>query len=497
MGAKYWLWPWVVLLPATMSLAAERADMRLLEAAARADVAAVRTLVQQGADVNVRYGDGATALHWAVHRDNGELADLLIRTGAAVNAANDLGVTPLWLAAQNGSAVMAERLLKAGADPNVRLPWGQTPLMEASRSGNVRVVQFLLDARADVNAREQQYGQTALMWAAVEGHAETVKALLASGADVHVRSSSWTANVVFAGHNLVLGQRWVDMDLPQERLGGYSPLLFAARRGDVATAAAMIAGGANVDDTAANGASALVVAAHSGHGKLAAFLLDKGADPNLDGAGYTALHAAILRRDVDLVKALVTHGADPNARLKRAHPAGRSSNDYALTIAMVGATPFWEAASFKELEIMRLLVAHGADPLFAMKNGETALAALIGRGDASQQHDSITDEGKILEAVKFVVSLGIDVNAANTQNDKPAMNRKIAQTLDPPRVTGVTPLHIAASRRFNSIIQYLVEQGANLEATNSQGQTPLAVASDETADLLRTLGAKVKKPAVD
>ena len=111
------------------------------------------------------------------------------------------------------------------------------------------------------------------------------------------------------------------MDLPQETLGGYSPLLFAARGGDVATAAALIAGGANIDDTAANGASALVVAAHSGHGNLAAFLLDKGADPNLDGAGYTALHAAILRRDVDLVKALVTHGADPNARLKRAHPA--------------------------------------------------------------------------------------------------------------------------------------------------------------------------------
>ena len=171
MGAQYWLWRWVVLLPATMSLAAERADMRLLEAAVRADVAAVRTLVQQGADVNVRYGDGATALHWAVHRDNGELADLLIRAGAAVNAANDLGVTPLWLAAQNGSAVMAERLLKAGANPNVRLPWGQTPLMEASRSGNVRVVQFLLDAGADVNATEKQYGQTALMWAAVEGHA--------------------------------------------------------------------------------------------------------------------------------------------------------------------------------------------------------------------------------------------------------------------------------------------------------------------------------------
>ena len=220
------------------------------------------------------------------------------------------------------------------------------------------------------------------------------------------------------------------------------------------------------------------MAAHSGHGKLAAFLLDKGADPNLDGAGYTALHAAILRRDVDLVKALVTHGADPNAALKRAHPVPRHSYNYALTVAMVGATPFWQAASFQELEIMRILVAHGADPLFAMKTGETALAALIGRGDTSQQHDSITDEGSILDAVRFVVGLGVDVNRADAQS-------------------GSTPLHIAASRRFNSIVQYLVEQGANLEATNRKGQTPLAVASNETADLLRTLGAKVKKPAVD
>ena len=160
----------MVMLCAAPSVAAGAPDVRLVEAAAKADVAAVRALIQQGMDVNAPYGDGATALHWAAHWDNQEMANLLIRAGAAVNAANDLGVTPLWLAGQNGSAAMAERLLTAGANPNIALSSGETPLMAAARSGHARLVKLLLAAGADVNATEKRQGQTALMWAASQKH---------------------------------------------------------------------------------------------------------------------------------------------------------------------------------------------------------------------------------------------------------------------------------------------------------------------------------------
>jgi ankyrin repeat protein len=155
---------------------------------------------------------------------------------------------------------------------------------------------------------------------------------------------------------------------------------------------------------------------------------------------------------------------------------------------MIGATPFWEAASFKELEIMRVLAAHGADSRFVMKAGGTALTAVIARGDSTQQHDSITDERKILEAVKYVVSLGVDVNADDgewTSMDFYGRYTDLGKDM---------PLHLAASRGFNSVIQYLVEQGARLDVKNVKGDTPLALAvkakAQTTADLLRALGAK-------
>ena len=165
-----WRWIATVMLCAAPCLAAGPPDTRLVEAAAKADVAQVRALLRQGADVNAPYGDGATALHWAVHRDDQEMANLLIRAGAAVDASNDLGATPLWLAGQNGSAALAERLLTAGANPNVALASGETPLMAAARSGDARLVELLIAAGADVNATEKRQGQTALMWAASQNY---------------------------------------------------------------------------------------------------------------------------------------------------------------------------------------------------------------------------------------------------------------------------------------------------------------------------------------
>ena len=483
-----WGWIAAAILCAAPSLAAGPPDARLVEAAARGDAAQVRALLQQGADVNAPYGDGATALHWAAHRDDRELADLLMRAGAAVDASNDLGATPLWLAGQNGSAVLAERLLAAGADPNVALVSGETPLMAAARSGNARLVELLIAAGADVNAKETRQGQTALMWAASQKHARAVKLLVAAGADVRARTKEWMEYVQFAG-GATLGVLGGEIELPQHRNGGYTPLTFAARAGGVEAAGVLLAAGADVDEPTGSGTTPLVVAAHSGFGEFGAFLLDRGADPNLAAGGYTALHAAILRSDAALVKALLAHGADPNARIETATPVGRSSDDYALTLSLIGATPFWQAASYNDVEIMSALLAGGADPGLTTPDGRTALAAALrptGRGD---RRSTRANERTILEAVELIVDRQVDVNAADD-------------------ASGDTPLHIAATAAvrvrggpsdaplgFPSIVRYLVDRGADLQAVNHDGQTPLAAATDagpraaRTAALLRELGA--------
>ena len=490
MRVKHLTWRWVVMvmLCATPSVAAGPADVRLVEAAAEADLAEVRALIQQGEDVNAPYGDGATALHWAVHWDNPEMANLLIRAGAAVSAANDLGVTPLWLAGENGSAAMAERLVKAGANPNVALSSGETPLMAAARSGNAPLVKLLLAAGADVSAKEKRQGQTALMWAAAQKQTSVAQVLVAFGADVHARTNEWMEYVQFSGGS-TLGVLGGELQLPQHRNGGYTPLMFSARSGDVETAKVLLAAGADIDEPTGSGTTPLVVAAHSGFGKFGAFLLDRGADPNLAAGGYTALHAAILRSDLGLVKALLAHGADPNALVARATPVGRSSGDYALTLSLIGGTPFWQAASYNDLEIMRALLAGGANPRLTTPDGKTALAAAVrptGRGE--RRAASAATERTILEAVTLIVDQHVDVNAVDDKS-------------------GDTPLHLAATAGgargsssdaplgFHSIVQYLVDKGADLHSMNYNGQTPLAAATDagpraaSTADLLRKLGA--------
>ena len=147
----------------------------LLDAVKSGSVDRVRTLLRPGVDVNAPQGDGATALHWAAHRNDVATADLLLRAGANVNAANQLGATAIWLAAVNGSAPMIRRLLEAGANPNVALESGETPLMAAARGGSVEAVQLLVGGGANVNASERLRGQTALMWAVEQRHVAVVR----------------------------------------------------------------------------------------------------------------------------------------------------------------------------------------------------------------------------------------------------------------------------------------------------------------------------------
>ena len=344
---------------AVFGFAAVASAQPVAEAARTADWAAVGALVEQGADVTAPQGDGTTALHWAGYWDEGDMAALLLDAGADANATTDLGVTPLWTACENGSAQMTRILLEVGADPNAALLSGETLLMTATHSGSAAVIEQLLAAGADVNTAEQGRGQTALMWAVAQRHPDVVEALLAHQPDVHARSDVRTEVVKTSP------EPWNPDYIIDLLQGGYTPLLFAARVGALASARLLVAAGADVNDTAPYGTSATVVAAHSGHGELAAFLLEQGADPNAAGAGYTALHAAILHKDDHLVAALLVRGADPNVPVVRSTPVRRDSVDYYLHPSYVGATPFWLAARFSAPAIMRLLAEHGADPLVA------------------------------------------------------------------------------------------------------------------------------------
>ena len=493
---------------AVFGFAAVASAQPVAEAARTADWAAVRALVEQGADVTAPQGDGTTALHWAGYWDEDDMAALLLDAGADANATTDLGVTPLWTACENGSAQMTRILLEVGADPNAALLSGETLLMTATHSGSAAVIEQLLAAGADVNTAEQGRGQTALMWAVAQRHPDVVEALLAHQPDVHARSDVRTEVVKTSP------EPWNPDYIIDLLQGGYTPLLFAARVGDLDSARLLVAAGADVNDTAPYGTSATVVAAHSGHGELAAFLLEQGADPNAAGAGYTALHAAILHKDDHLVAALLVRGADPNVPVVRSTPVRRDSVDYYLHPSYVGATPFWLAARFSAPAIMRLLAEHGADPLVAhrpvywdgqlaesddraeVREGDTtavmAAAGLGGRAplfavdrlnriaesapvrSTRREPDPVEREAVTLEAVRVAAELGVDVNTANA--------------------VGETALHAVAARGYDTVIAYLVEQGARLDLTNQDNQTPLDVArarraDDSTIALLQRLGA--------
>jgi ankyrin repeat protein len=419
----------------------------LIDAVRNGDADALRALLQRGVDANAAAADGTTALHWASYRDAVEIADLLIRAGAKVDAVNDLGATPLWTASLNGSAAMVRRLLQAGANPNLALLLGETPLMIASRAGSPDVVTQLIDKGANVNTRGPR-GQTALMWAVSEQHAEVVKVLLAHRADLHVRSEVWSQMMAVPPH----GKPEYNRLIPH---GGDTALMFAARVGDLASVQLLIAAGANVNDADAWGISAMVLAAHSGFGDIVDVLLDKGANANSAGPGFTALHAAIMRRDEKMVAALLAHGANPNTPLTTWTPERRSSQDFNFAPALVGSTPFWLAARFAEPAVMRLLVAKGADPKFVLRNeyyvndyndrrtqATTALTAAlgVGGGRAWVRPDPARHEALILESVTLAIELGVDVNAANTD--------------------GRTPLDAARAFKLESVVKFLVDHGA-------------------------------------
>lgn len=451
----------------------------LIEAARTENLDAVRSLLAKGTDPNVTQADGATALHWAVHRASSDMVEALLSGGADVNAANRMGTTALNIAALNGDPELIEVLLLAGANPNQKLLLGETALMSAARSGTAEGVQLLIDAGADVNVQEQSRQQTALMWAASQGHVEVARKLIAAGADLEARSKVRSMLMFVDATNGGAFDQGV-----KENLGGFSPLLFAARSGHIEVAELLVDSGADIDGAAGNGASPLVIATHSGHTELAILLLEKGADPNTTGAGYTALHAAILRGDIRTVDALLAQGADPDVRVQKPTPVQRASEDWVLKTPLVGATPYWLAANFREAAIMRLLADNGADPLLtnleqyrrlrdraARENppepevigGFASAAHAAVRGDSTRDRfyvqanpDPVGEERKALESLQVALEHGVNPDHED--------------------FTGATALHDAAARNLATVVRELAEQGADLNRLNDREQTPLDLA---------------------
>ena len=450
----------------------------LVAAARSSDHQAVRDLLEAGADPDATYGDGTTALHWAAHRDAHAMVTDLLAAGADVDPADDHGVTPLSLACVNGNRRIVDALLAAGADPNAARGNGETPLMTAARVGGLDVVRSLIAAGADPNAREAALGQTSLMLAVAGNHTPVARLLLETGAAVSARSTN-----------------------------RFTPLLFAAQQGNLEAADLLLSAGADVNESAPDGiggntnarsrfvpdtdAAALLVAIDSGHPELARFLLARGADPDHDGAGRTALHAAVQRKMPEVVAALLDHGADPDPRMTKRLPfvSRRITQNNGMTPSNIGATPFFLAASYNDLESMKILVEGGADPTLRTDDETTALMVAAG-GDYVEGADkygvrwfgdNLPLQESALAAVKYLLDLGLDINARNIHEQ--------------------TTLHGAVYLGGTLLVPYLVEQGAEIDVVNVRGQTPWMVAAEgeyrsgsfytheETGEVLERLGA--------
>jgi ankyrin repeat protein len=474
---------WLAASLAVTGLGATSVDTRLVESVKNRDFATAAVLMKTRRDVNVALPDGTTALHWAVRWNSLDTVETLLRAGADVNATSRYKITPLALACENGNAAMVERLLKAGADPNAS-PKGDTPLMVAARTGDVETVAVLLAHGATVNTKEPERGQTALMWAVAEAHPAVAKVLVENGANVDARST-----------------------------GGFTPLLFAVRKGDAATLRLLLAAGANPNEKAPDKEQSplLFVAIENGHYDLVNLLVDKGASlDSADKSGRTALHALILARNPEdeyatpltqtgiletakLMKALLARGANPNVRAnlsaltingedaKKEKEEGQAEKAQKpkgvgidrrvgsqLDVDRVqrnGVTPFWLAAQKADAEVMRILAAGGADPLLPSSGGSTPLMAAAGitapnlGGDARR----LPPPAAVIETVQLAVELGNKV--------------------DVPGAHGQTALHAAVyGGGLEGVIQFLITQGANVDAKNERGQTPFDLAQEFLAE---------------
>ena len=487
---------------ALVSASPTSAQSTLVDAAEHGDRAAVLRLLAQGADANIPGPDGTTAIMWAAANDDAELVRALVKAGADVGAKNHFGTTALTEAAIIGSSEVIDALLDAGADADTKNPEGETPLMAVARSGNVDAARRLLDAGADVNAKETWGGQSALMWAAAQGQAEMVKLLASRGADLNARGvvRQWERKVITE-------PRPKDMNK-----GGFTPLLYAAREGCVECAKHLIAAGADPDLEDPERITPLNMALLNLHFEFAAYMIEAGADVDKwDLFGRSPLYmaadvstlpvkgngamAVIPSTDsvtaLDVAKALLAKGANPNLQLKRRPPYRDVPQDRGGdSILAQGATPLLRAARAGDAPFVELLLKHGALVDLPSKEGVTPLMAAAGVefGDRVTRGRNRTTEG-VLATMKLLLEAGADINARMVTEPRRAVPegtsqaaafaltiRRPSQVPSALAVPHQTALHGAAQRGFTPFVKFLAEHGADLQVKDASGRTALDLA---------------------
>ena len=504
----------------------------LVSAAEKNDVETVRRLLANHADPNAAASDGSTALMWAARENSLPVTSMLIAAGANVKSANRYGVTAISLACINGNAAIVEELLKAGVDANTASPEGETALMTASRAGDLKAVDVLIRHGANVNSKENWRGQNALMWAAAEGHTDVVKTLLQAGADMKVRAKAppprpnpfedpkaAPATEAKTSQPPTSADKAAAVPPPAKQVpanqagsagdGGtarrrranpsdFTPLLFAVREGHLDTVKALIESGASPNDALSDGETALHIAAMNANYDVGAYLLDKGADPNADKCGWTALHQVAWTRrpnihktpaaigtggmeSVTFTKALLAHGANINARETKEPSDGNLGK-----LKRPGSTAFLLAAKSGDYEFMRFLAAQGADTRLMTNEQITPLEVAAGIGIYRVAESPGSNEDAF-ECVKAAYELA--------HGDPEYVNH-----IDN---NGRTALHGAAFRGSPEIVQYLYDRGAHATINRKDylGWSALTIAEGvmwpvvlktelKTADLLVKLGAK-------
>jgi len=451
----------------TITLALLIAAAPLVDAVKSGDKAAAIALIAKRVDVNAPEADGTTALHWAVHQNDLDLAERLLRAGAKANAKNDYGATPMSEAAVTGNADMIEKLLKAGADVESPNADGQTALMVVARTGRVDAAQALLRRGARVNAVEQWRGQTALMWAAAESQPAMVKALVAAGADVNARSTvnNWQRQVTAEPRAIY------------RPAGGLTPLLYAAREGCLDCAKYLADAGADLNLADPEQVSPLLLSILNAHFDLAAYLIERGANPGKwDWYGRTPLYAAVdlntlprggrpdqpsldATSSLQIIEQLLAAGANPNPQLKLAPPFRNIGNDRGLDgLLTIGTTPLLRAAKALDAPAIKTLLEKGANLSLPNTRGITPVMAAAGLGstDADTRGFYTTEDvqQRSIESLKLLLAAGADINAKDGTR-------------------GLTPLHEAARWGWNDVVRFLVEHGADLQAKDNRGMTPI------------------------
>jgi uncharacterized protein len=434
------------------------------------------------ADADARGVFGTPPLHWRVDADDLEGARKLLKSGADANALTERGVSPLSLAVANGNSAMVDLLLRHGAKAGQSEPTGETLLMMAAQVGEPAVVKLLLDHGAEVNARDPQFGQTALMFAARAGHAGIASMLISAGAELNVATKAgdppgWVKPNSQAGYGfgigIIRGGTPADRGRRDAATGSMTAMHYAARQGHADVLQVLLKAGAAVNPREANDITPLLMAISNNNIAAAQFLLAQGGDVNAqDWYGRSPLweavnvrnlyvHNATFRNGIDrapvleLIKALLSAGANVNARTKETPPFRNHLLEITGSLEWVdftGQTPFLTAALAGDVAAMKLLLSKGADPKIGTFQGTSALMAAAGVNWVVAQ--TFTEgPAQLLEAVKLCHELGMDVNQANSM--------------------GVTALHGAANRGSDDIIRFLVEKGADLTAQDKEHRTAL------------------------